>query len=433
VRGRDVAGMRHNRRLVKLLKVVGVPALAMIVWTAVAGYGVLAGWWHRAIAPAGDAAAFMLAARQMMSLEPHGDLAIALVSKGQVVDEHYSGLVDAVNRETVFPVASMSKWVTAVGVMQLAREGRINLDAPVARYLTRWTLSVSRFDLSGVTARRLLSHTAGLTDGLGFGNYRLDERVPSLEESLRAPRASTGQPTAIIVGSEPGSHWQYSGGGYLILQLLVEEVTQQPFGAVMQRTVLDPLELSCSSFERTPSPNIAEAYDAAGRTAPRFQYAAAGATGLSTCVRDMVRWVQAHVEHGPTPPLDADLLRRMREPHGTQFGADIWGLGTMLYAPTAGDAFVFGHDGQNAPAINAAVRINPDNSDAIVVLTSGGRLLATRLASEWTYWQTGGPDFLVIGTAIREAVVPLIAGWLAVIVSAIVYARARRRAPLQAG
>ncbi len=118
----------------------------------------------------------------------------------------------------------------------------------------------------------------------------------------------------------------------------------------------------------------------------------------------MVRWVQAHVEHGPTPPLDADLSRRMREPHGSQFGADIWGLGTMLYAPTAGDAFVFGHDGQNDPAINAAVRVNPDNSDAIVVLTSGGRLLATRLASEWTYWQTGAPDFLVIGTAIREAV-----------------------------
>ena len=172
----------------------------------------------------------------------------------------------------------------------------------------------------------------------------------------------------------------------------------------MQRAVLDPLELSCSSFESTPSPNVAEAYDAAGRAAPRFQYAAAGATGFSTCVRDMVRWVQAHVGRGPTSPLDADLLRRMRAPHGSQFGADIWGLGTMLYAPTAGGAFVFGHDGQNEPAINAAVRINPDNGDAIVVLTSGGRSLATRLASEWTYWQTGGPDFLVIGTAIREAV-----------------------------
>ncbi len=420
--------------MVQLVKVVSAPALSMIAWTAIVGYGVLAGWWHRAIAPASDAPAFMVAARQMVSSEPHGDVAIALVSKGEVVDEHYVGLADAVNRETVFPVASMSKWVTAVGVMQLVHEGRIDLDAPVARYLTRWTLPASPFDLNGVTVRRLLSHTAGLTDGLGFGDYRLDERVPSLEESLRAPRASTGLPTAIVVAAEPGSRWQYSGGGYLILQLLVEEVTRQPFGAFMQRTVLHPLELSCSSFESTPPPNAAEAYDAAGRTAPRFQYAAAGATGFSTCVRDMVRWVQAHVRRGEASPLDTDVLGRMRAPHGRQFGADIWGLGTMLYAPTAGGAYVYGHDGQNEPAINSAVRINPDNADAIVVLTSGGRSLATRLASEWTYWQTGGPDFLVIGTAIREAVVPLFAGWLAVIVAAMVYARrARRRATLQAG
>ena len=89
---------------------------------------------------------------------------------------------------------------------------------------------------------------------------------------------------------------------------------------------------------------------------------------------------------------------------------------------------MFGHDGQNEPAINAAVRINPDNGDAIVVLTSGGRHLATRLGSEWTYWQTGGPDFLVIGTAIREAAVPLVAGWAAVLLSAMLYARLRRRA-----
>ena len=125
-----------------LVRVAAVPVLSMIVWTAVVGYGVLAGWWHPAIAPAGDTAAFMAAARQMMSSEPHGDLAIALLAKGQVADEHYIGLVDAVDRETVFPVASMSKWVTAVGVMQLVHEGKIDLDAPVARYLTRWTLPV---------------------------------------------------------------------------------------------------------------------------------------------------------------------------------------------------------------------------------------------------------------------------------------------------
>jgi CubicO group peptidase (beta-lactamase class C family) len=413
--------------------VVACCLVGMLVWSAVVGYGVLAGWWHRGLAPTGDTPSFMAAVRTMVSSEPHGDVAVALMSQGQVADEYYTGVVDTVNRETVFPVSSMSKWVTAVGVMQLVRDGKVDLDAPVARHLTRWRLPASQFDLNGVTTRRLLSHTAGLTDGLGFGDYRLDEPLPTLEASLSAPRTSTGQPTAIVVGYDPGSKWQYSGGGYLILQLLVEEVSRQPFATFMRESVLAPLHLSCSSFEHSTSANAAGSYDATGHAAPTYQYAAAGATGFSTCVGDMVRWVQAHVTSGPAAPLDADLLRRMREPHGQQFGADIWGLGTMLYAPTVAGSFVFGHDGQNDPAINAAVRINPDNGDAIVVLTSGGRLLATRLASEWTYWQTGGPDFLIIGAAVREAVVPLIAGWAAVIALATIYVRARQRTAAHAG
>lgn len=419
--------MTRTRGLGRLARTILIALLPMAAWAAVVGYGVFAGWWHRTLAPAGDAAAFMTAARDLVSAEPHGDIAIALMSGGQLRDEYYATPGGAVNRETVFPVASMSKWVTAVGVMQLAQAGRLDLDAPVARYLTRWTLPTSEFDVAGVTARRLLSHTAGLTDGLGFADYGLDERVPSIEESLRAPRASSGRPTAIAVGSEPGRRWQYSGGGYLVLQLLVEEVSQQPFAAYMHSSVLEPLGLSCSGFDQLAPPNAARMYDTAGGPAPRFQYAAAAATGFSTCVQDMVRWVQAQTGRGPATVLSPELVRRMREPHGTQFGADIWGLGTMLYAPTAAGSYVFGHDGQNDPAINAAVRVNPDNGDAIVVLSSGGRLLATRLGSEWTYWQTGGPDFLVIGSALREAIVPLLLGWLAVPIAMLVVARARRR------
>ena len=422
-------GFRSNIRAVKL---ASIPVAAILAWTAVVGYGVFAGWWHRTFAPAGDTPAFMAAARKFVSAEPHGDVAIALLANGQVSGEHYAGgaAAHAVNRETVFPVASMSKWVTAVGVMQLAQQGKIDLDAPVSRYLTRWKFPASAFDLGGVTVRKLLSHTAGLTDGLGFGDYGLDERIPALEESLRAPRASGGRPAVIVVGNQPGSRWKYSGGGYLILQLLVEEVTHEPFSAFMRRSVLDPLDMRCSSFDSVSPPNIAEAYDKAGHAASRFKYAAAAATGFSTCVQDMIRWVQANTRGGRAGgPADSALLRRMREPHGRQFGADIWGLGVMLYAPTAADGgFVFGHDGQNEPAINASVRINPHNGEAIVVLTSGGRMLATRLASEWIYWQTGGPDFLVIGEAIREAVLPLAAGWAVAIAVIVLFARRRRMA-----
>jgi hypothetical protein len=79
--------------------------------------------------------------------------------------------------------------------------------------------------------------------------------------------------------------------------------------------------------------------------------------------------------------LSPNNLGAMRQPHGRKFGADIWGLGLMLYAPTASGQYVFSHDGANDPAINTAVRINPDNGDAIMVSVNGNPSLATSLAT----------------------------------------------------
>ncbi len=82
-------------------------------------------------------------------------------------------------------------------------------------------------------------------------------------------------------------------------------------------------------------------------------------------------------------------------------GVDIWGLGTVLYAPTDHGGHIFGHDGANEPAISATVRINPKTEDAIIVLATGSRALASQLGAEWVFWQTGLPDILTIPTEIR--------------------------------
>jgi hypothetical protein len=100
----------------------------------------------------------------------------------------------------------------------------------------------------------------------------------------------------------------------------------------------------------------------------------------------------------------------MQQPHGRKLGLDIWGLGVALYAPTASGAYVYGHDGANAPAINTSMRINPDNGDAVIVLVTGHPSLATAIAGEWTLWQTGVPDFLSIERAVRSAIVPWLLG-----------------------
>ena len=114
-----------------------------------------------------------------------------------------------------------------------------------------------------------------------------------------------GHEGAIRVGTEPGSQWQYSGGGYLILQLLIEEVTGEGFEDYLQRALFRPLEMTRSAFTVDAStPDVATFYDKSGAPAIHYRFRAKSAASLYTNVADMTRFVQAHFEGAagePTP------------------------------------------------------------------------------------------------------------------------------------
>ena len=161
--------------------------------------------------------------------------------------------------------------------------------------------------------------------------------------------------------------------------------------------------------------NVSRSFDARGALVPTYRYAAAGATGLSASAHDLVAFVQAQLRSaeaagGFSAPLHRETLDRMRQPNARKLGLDIWGLGVALYAPIASGAYVYGHDGSNAPAINTSMRINPDNGDAVIVLVTGNPTLASTIGGEWTLWQTGVVDFLSIDRAVRSALVPWLLG-----------------------
>lgn len=422
-----------------MLRFVLLTLLALIVWAVVFLGGTIAGVWRQPIAPPGDARAFLSAAIARIDREHKGNVAFALLERGHNVGDHFVSIGKPVDENTRFQVASLSKWITAWGIMKLVETGKVDLDAPVSRYLTRWNLPPSKFDNQRVTVRRLLSHTAGLTDGLGYAGFEPGKPLQSLEESLtRAADASPGASGVTQVGSEPGSTFTYSGGGYTLLQLLIEEVSGQSFNDYMKATVFDPLGMSGSTFVlEQEAPNVADFYDAKGAPATHYRFTALAAASLYTTTADLTRFLAAHVPAQDGAPagrgvLRPDTLKHMRKPHASQFGAEIWGLGTILYAPNNAGDFIIGHDGSNAPAINTAARVDPATGDGIIMLESGNRVLASTIAGEWIFWRTGNVDFVTIIAEFGTILKTLTAGSGAIILAALVLAwlvRRRRTGP----
>jgi CubicO group peptidase (beta-lactamase class C family) len=375
----------------------------------------------------------MESARKEMGTKHRGNAAFRLIENGKLHDEYFAG--DSVDSETLFQVASLSKWISAWGLLTLVEAGKLDLDAPVATYLTRWTLPESEFDNSKVTARRLLSHMAGLTDGLGCAGFAPGAPVQSIEESLtRAADASPGADGRVRVGLAPGTKWKYSGGGYTLLQLVIEEVTGEAFESYMQRAVFRPLGMNRSTFAVDPLnlQNVAPLFDLNGRELPHPRFAALAAACFYTTASDMTRFIQAHLTGSDGEPtgrgvLKPETLKLMRQPHASQMGADIWGLGTMLYVPDGAGDFIIGHDGKRQPAINTAVRLNPSTGDGIVVLQSGDPLLATTVAGEWVFWQTGTIDFLMFALVAKKMITIVFIGWGAILITALFIGWRRRR------
>ena len=382
----------------------------------------------------GDAAGFLRWAESRYAAESKGNLAMVLLDHGAVAGSYFASHGRAVDGNSLFQVASLSKWITAWGVMTLVEQHRIDLDAPVSRYLTRWHLPPSEFGDEGVTVRRLLSHTAGLTDGLGFRGYAPGQTPLTIEEELtHSGDAQPGASGVVRVGAEPGTTWRYSGGGYLLLQLLIEEVTHQSFDEFMRSAVLRPLGMTESTFVDPDPAHLADFYDSDGSKAIHYRFTALAAASLYTSVADVTRFLEAQIR-GPdgAPPgrgvLAPATLDAMRTPHAFLCGMPVWGLGETLYVPNAAGSYVIGHDGSNHPAINTTARIDPATGDGIVVLESGNGTLATEIGGQWVFWHTGtvGLDTLAVIDA-PGLLIALVSGVLVIAIVGVLIAWPRRR------
>jgi CubicO group peptidase (beta-lactamase class C family) len=418
----------------KIITCVLVAVLIMILWTGVVFLGTIDGWFHSPIARQSTPQSFLSAIEKEIDKQFVGNFAMAIIKDGKIECEKFHSAGRPVDRNTVFQVASLSKWISAFGIMKLVEEGKLDLDAPVSKYLTRWQLPPGKFNNEKVTVRRLLSHTAGLADGLGYSGFEAGTPVQSIEQSLtKASDADEGISGAVHVGIEPGSKFKYSGGGYTLLQLLVEEVSGQSFDSYMKASVFEPLKMKHSTYvwDERSTYLLAEFYNSDSTESKHYRYTALAATSLYTSLSDLELFFQAHLEGKNNEPIGRNVVKpetvkMMRKPHGQEMGIDIWGLGTILYAATDGHDFIIGHDGKSTPPINTSVRLNPESGDGIIILETGNPIIATKLASEWVFWKTGKVDIFLFPMLMKGLVWTIVVGWGVIIVSTIVFGITRR-------
>jgi CubicO group peptidase (beta-lactamase class C family) len=320
--------------------------------------------------------------------------AIGIIRRERVVSLRGYGMAEIETRspvtaDTLFNAGSISKTLTAWGLMHLAEQGKIDTDKPVGVYIKRWQLPASSFDASAITFSRVLSHTSGISthgyDGVGTSVPRAG--VIDLLDG------KTGKGSATLEAA-PGSRFLYSGANYLIAQLVIEDVSGMDFRQYMGRVVFRPLGMRSTTFDPPADGSpFARPYDGFMKPLPRLRYDALPAAALCTTLRDLSRFaIAAFPAHRGAGDLSRTTVERMqtaaansvwtpRDPLGP---SPAYGLGFTVRPEQFLGHPGIGHGGSNS-GWESLFQIIPATGDGIVILTnsSNGTALISAILCEW--------------------------------------------------
>lgn len=152
-----------------------------------------------------------------------------------------------VDVDTIFPACSISKFVTAMCLMKLHEENRIDINEPVNGHLRQWKLLTTDRKKSDATIRALMCHTAGIIDGEeSFYGLRRNDPTIGLLDILKGKTSYNNRPAR--AEKIQGTEFEYSDAGYCILQLLVQETTNKAFEDAVKEMIFDKLHLGNSFF-----------------------------------------------------------------------------------------------------------------------------------------------------------------------------------------
>jgi CubicO group peptidase (beta-lactamase class C family) len=227
-------------------------------------------------------------------------LTVAVIDNYQIVWAKAYGYADKkegrkVTTNTMFEPGSISKSLNAVGILQLAQQGKLDLYQDINQYLVNWKFPYDTVSHGKkITTAQLLSHSAGL--GVhGFPGYQRDSAIASVTDILDGRAPSNTE--AVRSVTEPGKEFRYSGGGILITQQMLTDLTKQRYEQYMYEHVLRPLGMTNSSYNQPPAvsqqKNLATGYKTNGNEVPGkyFIYPEKAAAGLWTTPTDICKYI----------------------------------------------------------------------------------------------------------------------------------------------
>jgi D-alanyl-D-alanine carboxypeptidase len=289
---------------------------------------------------------------------------LGVIRDGKLIDARAIGSANVelnvkARPQHAFEVGSISKQFTAYAILVLRDRGKLDLGAPVGRYLTDLP-----DDWAKVTLHRLLTHTSGLPDieeAFGYGIYR---DTPTDTEFLR-------RLAALPIEFQPGEKWHYSNTNYWLLALVIEKLTGLSYSEFMQRNIFTPLGMT-STRSALPSKVLAGRASGYRRVGPVLENRDAiqpntgrGLGDITTTVADMARWEREQLAPRLLSPATAALARQpvslnngKKEPYG-------YGWSTEKILPMVS----LQHDGQTAGFSASYIRV-PERRLAVVVFSN---------------------------------------------------------------
>ena len=321
---------------------------------------------------------------RLMSTDNVPGAALALIKDGEIVLEKGYGFRDLttqapVTTATLFNIGSISKSFTALGVAQLVDQQKVELDAPVIRYIPDLRLS-DRQVTQALTLRQLLSHTSGLP-----ADEQWPPQVPPTREGIVREFAS------MPITAQPGTRFQYCSRCIVLAACVLERITGQSWEAYTRAQIFEPLGLIAASFgprglEQATDRAQPYRYDTVLGQVPvpwsRLQYleALAPAGGIDANVDEMARYALLQLGDGAISEhrlVSAQMLAELHRPEiavGTDWTAAAriqnlyYALGWFT-ADVRGAHLVF-HNGAN-PGFRAAIFLVPSTKTGVVILTNG--------------------------------------------------------------